>query len=155
MDLDDRLPAFSHSDPFNGNVKYLLDLLDVVFGVLREVAEFSDAFGAGLPAGHGDVFDFNFSEFGAAWWEVVDFLAVDGVGDAKFDLGEGVQDVQFGYTESGVAVDHVGELEDDEVQPAASPFSFCGDTDFVTAFLEHFTNVLQRKKVQLEDIKLY
>lgn len=65
-----------------------------------------------------------------------------GVGDGDFQEGELVEDVEFGEIEDGVVVDEVRVLEDYEVEPSASTSSTCGDSEFLSDFLQMNSNVL-------------
>jgi hypothetical protein len=68
--------------------------------------------------------------------ETLQFLSLVGVADGDLDLVEVVEDIEFGQVQRRVAVDLVGVLDDDEIEPAAAAAAAGGYAEFAADFLE-------------------
>ncbi|KAH3685063.1 hypothetical protein WICPIJ_003940 [Wickerhamomyces pijperi] len=80
---------------------------------------------------------------GNSSWEGFQQLTVQLVPDSDWDLLESVQDVQLGDVQRRVAVDGVGVLQHNQIQPTTSSLSPGGDTDFEPDGLQSLTFSVQ------------
>ena len=118
----------SGSDPFDRDSDLLLNVLDILLCVWRELLPVFHAHGVRFPAGKRFVDDLHLLQYLKVSREGFEFLAIETVRNRDLYLIKVVKDIQFRQVERSVVVDSVAVAAHDKVQPTTTATTACRNT---------------------------
>lgn len=125
-----------HTNPLHVDVDKLLNVLDVLFCVLRQSVPRLHACGRRLPARQRLIVYRDLAENVRVSGEILQCLPVVGIACGDLELVEVIQDVQLGEVDGRVVVARVAVLDDHEIQPTAAALPAGGDANLVADLLQ-------------------
>jgi hypothetical protein len=133
----------SNANPLDGNANELLDELNVLPSLAGQVVVALRAGGRLLPPRHGLVVNLYLGQHIGVRGETIELLALVRVCSCNLELLEVVEDVELGEVEGGVVVASVRVLHDDKIEPSATAFATCCNTDLVSDLLELLADLVE------------
>jgi hypothetical protein len=140
---DHVLLAGTSADVLDVHAAELLNVLDVLARILRQLLPLLQTHRVGLPAGQGHVLDVHGVEYGQVGGETGNLLSVVLVRHGDLDLLEVVENVQLGQVDRVVPVDRVRVLDEDQVEPSAAALAAGGHTELATDLLQFLAELVQ------------
>lgn len=140
---DHVLLAGTSADVLNVHAGELLNVLDVLARVLRQLLPLLQTHSVGLPTGQGHVLDVHGVEHGQVGGETGNLLSVVLVRHGDLDLLEVVENVQLGQVDRVVPVDRVGVLDENQVEPSAAALAAGGHAELTADLLQLLAHLVQ------------